>query len=570
MNICIVHGYRLNGTGSNIYVKNIARFLVRKGHNISIVCQEPHPEEIDFINEAHVFKTDNIEADLKFSRSTGYRGFCSVYTPDLNRRLLVYVYDKYEGFDYVNTFQEAEADEIKDYIDKNVRALKTIIKLRCPDILHAHHSIMQPYICYKAAAPDNIPYITTVHGSALNFSVRENECLQGYAHTGLSGSELIASVSKYNANELEEYFNSKGQGIKREIKIIPAGIDLEKFNICGFKNTKYRVTNIKKLKVKLKEKIKTERNGAGKGLKLSNKKFIQSFKKEFSIEDVYEYYCKEYESYESLHIDTDIIDTFEKIDFTGKDVILFVGKYIWTKGIQTFISALPAVFGKNPEAQVLIVGFGQSRGILQSMVYALDGGRKELFKYLVYNHLLIDPGSKARTPEVCRLFLEDLDASGKLDEYFNAASKLDISEKVHFTGIISHEELRYLIPLCDVFVAPSIFTEAFGTVAIEALSCGVLPIITYDYGFREVHDTIYNELKIGNSIKLKKLIIDRNFITNLSHNINSVIDFKQRSDFSFREKCRNIAAYHYSWESIAESYENIYGRYINKISRRKQ
>ena len=44
MNICIVHGYRLNGTGSNIYVKNIARFLVRKGHNISIVCQEPHPE----------------------------------------------------------------------------------------------------------------------------------------------------------------------------------------------------------------------------------------------------------------------------------------------------------------------------------------------------------------------------------------------------------------------------------------------------------------------------------------------------------------------------------------------
>jgi glycosyltransferase involved in cell wall biosynthesis len=570
MIICIVHGYRLDGTGSNIYVRNIAQFLAMKGHNVVIMCQELEPEDIDFINEAYFFKSDNDKAELKFSRSTGYRGSCSVYVPDLNRRLLVYVYDKYKAFDYVNTFQEAGYDEIKDYIDRNVRALKKIIELRRPDILHAHHSIMQPYICYKAATPGGIPYITTVHGSALNFSVRVNKSLHEYAFAGLSCSELISPVSQYNADELIEYFNSKGQDLKKEIKIIPVGVDLEKFNTYAFKNENDRNTCIKELMDKLREKTITGVNGAGKGVKLSNKAFTQYLQGSLSTEDVHRYFLDEYESYEPLHIDSDIIDTFKKVDFLRREVILFVGKYLWTKGIQTILAALPLIFRKNPEAQVLIVGFGQSRGILQSMVYALAEGNEKLFKFFVDNHLQIDPGSRVNTPEICRAFLEELEDSGKIEEYFKAASKLDIIKKVHFTGRMSHEELRYLVPLCDVFVAPSIFTEAFGTVAIEALSCGVLPIITYDYGFREVHDTIYDELNIGNSIELKKLVLDKSFIPNLSHNISRVLDFQERRDFSFRKKCRNIAAHHYSWESITESYESTYGRLINRIKSKRQ
>jgi hypothetical protein len=44
MKIVVWHGYLLSGTGSNIYTRALVREWGRAGHEVVVVCQEPHPE----------------------------------------------------------------------------------------------------------------------------------------------------------------------------------------------------------------------------------------------------------------------------------------------------------------------------------------------------------------------------------------------------------------------------------------------------------------------------------------------------------------------------------------------
>ena len=47
----MTHGYMLSGTGSNIYVQNLCRALVRGGHDVHLLCQEEHPLDYEFVDE---------------------------------------------------------------------------------------------------------------------------------------------------------------------------------------------------------------------------------------------------------------------------------------------------------------------------------------------------------------------------------------------------------------------------------------------------------------------------------------------------------------------------------------
>ena len=47
MRVLFWHGYLLGGTGSNVYTQAVAREWSRAGHDVVVLCQEPHPERFD-------------------------------------------------------------------------------------------------------------------------------------------------------------------------------------------------------------------------------------------------------------------------------------------------------------------------------------------------------------------------------------------------------------------------------------------------------------------------------------------------------------------------------------------
>ena len=50
MRVLVFHGYLLRGTGSNVYNARLCAALARAGHAVDLLCQEPRPEELDFVD----------------------------------------------------------------------------------------------------------------------------------------------------------------------------------------------------------------------------------------------------------------------------------------------------------------------------------------------------------------------------------------------------------------------------------------------------------------------------------------------------------------------------------------
>lgn len=545
-----MHGYFLTGTGSNIYVANLARKLCSMGHDILIMCQEQHPEEVEFVNVVLEFDETNTKYIKTFEKQTTFPGFCSVFRPNLKGKLLVYVRDKYDGFSEIRTFQESSQEKIDIYIKQNTNALKTIMKDFEPDVLQANHSIMQPYIAFLATKKAGTSYFVTLHGSALNFSVKKSKKLLEYAIKGFNHAAKVIAVSEYNARELQEYLLSKKEVLKTELKVIPAGVDVDLFNPLPNGKSIFLCPLKEKMTEKLKVFDRGERLTEKKELEKKVKKFLPApeLKKLFNTIG---------QKYNQRHPDQDVLDTLNSIDWVNDKIVLFVGKYLWTKGIQVIITAMPLILKAVPNVRFVFVGFGDSKEILQSLIFALAAGNHRRYDFLLKAHSEIDSGSTVLTPPVCAMFLENLRKQGKFKTFFSRARTLPLIERSHFTGIMSHEEIKFMLPISDVFVAPSVFTEAFGLVAIEAMASGVYPVISYQFGFKEINDVIFPFVKEDLS-GMPKLYLNSQLVPNLAESIIEILKLKKTISRQIGEKCRALAEKNYSWDSISKEYLEIF------------
>ena len=91
MHLVIVHGYLLSGTGSNIYSASVAKTWKKLGHAVTVLCQDRNAAKLDFVDEC-VIGTDNVPATAPSP------GSIRVVVPDIDNLLLVYVFNRYEGF----------------------------------------------------------------------------------------------------------------------------------------------------------------------------------------------------------------------------------------------------------------------------------------------------------------------------------------------------------------------------------------------------------------------------------------------------------------------------------------
>ena len=69
--ICILHGYLLEGSGSNLWTRCIVESLCLEGYTVQLVCQEPYPERYDCIAEAHRYHPDG-RVETMFTRDVPY------------------------------------------------------------------------------------------------------------------------------------------------------------------------------------------------------------------------------------------------------------------------------------------------------------------------------------------------------------------------------------------------------------------------------------------------------------------------------------------------------------------
>ena len=201
MRILLWHGYLLTGSGSNVYTANIAREWRAGGHDVLVVCQEPHADGVPYVDAVGDFDRDNKRVEW---RDTGAApagpGRCTVVRPWIGSVLPVYVYDAYEGFT-VKRFVELTDEELEVYTKRNVTALVTAIEMHRPDAIITGHEVMGPFIAREACARTGTSYVAKLHGSALEFAVKVQPRYRDFAIAGLSDASIVVGGSRYMVEE---------------------------------------------------------------------------------------------------------------------------------------------------------------------------------------------------------------------------------------------------------------------------------------------------------------------------------------------------------------------------------
>ena len=100
----------------------------------------------------------------------------------------------------------------------------------------------------------------------------------------------------------------------------------------------------------------------------------------------------------------------------------------------------------------------------------------------------------------CRLIVIGGDEYSRvaLERLKRLAIKLNIADRVEFVGAVPQQELPRYYAAADVVAVPS-YSETFGMVALEAISCGT-PVVSSDVGAAKliIHEGFSGSVVSGN------------------------------------------------------------------------
>ena len=191
MRILLWHGYLLGGTGSNVYTRALAREWSRVGHNVVVLCQEPHPERYD-LEGARVFR------------------------PNVGGLLPVFVLDEYEGIE-AKLLQDFTRAELDRYVALNATAICVQGAL---DFVFANHVLLGAPV----GAASGLPFAVKAHGSELEYSMRGNPRLAEWGRDMLAGAQAVFVGSAHIRSVLEDVV-----GHVERVHEVPPGVDVEEF-----------------------------------------------------------------------------------------------------------------------------------------------------------------------------------------------------------------------------------------------------------------------------------------------------------------------------------------------------
>jgi glycosyltransferase involved in cell wall biosynthesis len=192
MRIVLWHGYLLEGTGSNIYTRAVAREWARGGHDVVVVSQEPAPDRFDLAGAATL-------------------------RPELPDGVLpVFVLDRYAGLE-PRLLQDLTREEQARYVDANAAAVRSLLPA---DLVFANHVLLGGAV----AAASGARHAVKAHGSELEYSMRGRPELERWGGRSLERAEAVFVGSAHIRSVLEEVV-----GHVERVYEVPPGVDVDEF-----------------------------------------------------------------------------------------------------------------------------------------------------------------------------------------------------------------------------------------------------------------------------------------------------------------------------------------------------
>lgn len=531
--ICILHGYLLEGSGSNLWTRAIVQALCRAGHGVQLVCQEPHPDIYDFVSAAYVHESDG-SVTVLFERETPFAGRCVMHKPRLGDTLPVYVGDRYEEFAHAVPMVELPDEAIEAYLARNVAVVERVVREHGVTAMLANHVVLMPVVAQRVSAATGVPFAIVPHGSAIEYAVKKDRRFHRLAAAALDRASRIFVTGPEMRRRLIEVFPEQ-PGIESRLSELALGVDAQAFAPVG---PKRRGESIAALNMTLQDRERGRQPQAAQRLRGRLHDGIDAGALLAALAEA--------RDYEGKRPDADAEAKLAAVDWVRDEILLYVGRLIAGKGPQNIVAALPRILVSNPRARLVVVGHGPLREVLEAFLWALQHGARGLAETLVQRPGALG-GVGAGPFEEIRRYFDALEARGELDDYFTTAQRLVRPDRVIFTGYLTHAELRHLMPCCDVAVFPSIVPEAGPLVFLEALASGVFPLGTYAAGMAAIIDSVAGALPAEGADLMKLSADPSQAVADIVANVPKALALRRRHADSLR---RAVTGRH-DWTAVA-------------------
>lgn len=540
MKIGIFHGYELSGSGSNQATRYLARALARIGHDVHVLCREPQPESVEFLDKAIQWNNQG-QFKVLFETDGNHTGSCMLHQLPLPPINAVYITDTQRPGN-VKAFSELTDKEIDEYHNFVVHSLKAVLSAFRVDILHNNHMVYQPVAAAEACQALDIPFIIYPRGSAIEYTIRHDERYKRIAREPLLKADgLMVGNEEVRDRVLNLYPNHR-QEILSKTEIVGIGVDT---NLFAPVEKGARQQSI--------QKVIDLAPFDGKPPELSKELFSRLDKGEFDAVSDFQ------NTYQIKQPDSNLAEKLKRIPWDSSNILAFVGATIVGKGLQAIIVALPFVLKHFPDTHFVIIGSGVSREIFEALVYAIATRNEPLLDLLVDKGYDLDPVELSGPWSDVRTFLDDNNNREAL--YENGSNLL---EHVHFLGRLDHDLLRCVFPCADIGFFPSIVPEAYANVLFESLSNGVFPMASYFSGLACGLDGLVPFLGQTLIDKMKISVGDHDRIPGLITSLCTI--FSELNIEQISKKLRQTAVENFDWNIRAQQMVTVYSKYISKRS----
>jgi len=420
------------------------------------------------------------------------------------------------------------------YLNRNIEVLKKLLRDYDIKSIHANHAVLMSVVAQRVFSSTGIPFAIMPHGSAIEYAVKKDDRFLKMSSEAFTAAKKIFVVGQEMFDRVKSVYPTI-QNLDRKMIKLNLGVDTQLFELVSIDDRQKNITSLNK-KIANLHKGKTPEQ---------TRQLQNNLSDTIQKNELLELFSSI--SYELISPDADLESKLSQINWNEEKIILFVGRLISKKGIHAVIAALPLILEQNPSARLVIIGHGPLREALEIFLWALENGHRELVKNIAkWGEFLEEAGQNPFL--ILESFFDQLEKRHELDSYFEKATKYIRHDRVIFTGYLTHQELRYLFPCCDVSVFPSIAVEAGPLVFLESLASGCFPIGTYFGGMAESIDSVAIKLPKNVAELMKITTSKENLVFDLANKVSNSLLIENKH----KEILRDIAVQFYDWENVSK------------------
>jgi len=348
-------------------------------------------------------------------------------------------------------------------------------------MLHCNHVTYQPQVAEQVCAETDTPYIIYPHGSAIEYTVKTDDRYFNKVRESLQLTDGLIIGNNEVKQRLVNLYPELEDEINQKSQIVGVGVDTSLFTNCA---PDERQSSL--------DKLISMGAGGGKTTALT----------------------KELES---------------KLDAGDLTAV--------TAYRNSYVQKLPdEEISSKLNLQLVIVGAGAYREALEGFVHLLSTRNLPMLKSMASQGFDLDFSDNTGAWEDVEYYLQN-----HSEELLECADRL--KGNVHFVGRLNHDQLKYLFPVVDLAVFPSVVPEAYPLVLMESLSNGVLPMVSYFSGFTDGIDELADVIPEDLLSLMRIPMSNQQRISAMADNLNSIL-----SSDSFKEirpKLREVACERY-------------------------